>query len=239
MEPKSEGVSMPTREATDKCWACDIPIESCGKTGWIHTKGTDDDYDHEPHPVGKKSNDVSAAPPGVRGDRESLETTAARLPRSLTRDEAHVSVLRRWTTVLPLRHQGVLMTAIRGCDGAPKEDSSKTLSRMIRRAILNPADQRETLNGGGFFGFKPEKLVEDVIAFLHSLDQYPLHYVMHMCHASEVIGYKHPEKEFRDFFAVVYQMMVYTFHLMPESEAQMDHRLTLDRVAAGTTERNF
>jgi hypothetical protein len=171
--------------------------------------------------------------------RIELEQAAMKLPNSLKRDCGYIGVLRQWTTVLPLRHQGVLTTAIRGCDGAPKEDPSKSLSRMIRRAILNPADERETLNGGGFFGFKADKLVDDVIAFLHSLDQYPLHYVMHMCHASEVIGYKHPSEEFREFFAVVYRMMVYTFHLEPESESRMDHRLTLDRVAAGTTERNF
>lgn len=171
--------------------------------------------------------------------RSDLEKSAYQLPKSLSRDGSHVGVLRYWSTQLPLRHQGVLTTAIRGCDGAPKEDSSKSLSRMIRRAILNPADERETLNCGGFFGFNAEKLIVDVLVFLHSLDQYPLHYVMHMCHASQVIGYKHPAKEFREFFLIVYQMMVHTFHLEPESEIKMDHRLTLDRVAAGTTERNF
>lgn len=172
--------------------------------------------------------------------RHALERAVQSLPLFLPRDHVPCSVMRRWTTTLPLRHQGVLVTAVRGCDGAPKEDTSKSLSRMIRRAILNPADERETSNKpGGFFGFSGVSLVSDILEFLHSLDQYPLHYVMHLCHASEVIGYKHPDPAFRSFFFVVYQMIVHTFHLRPESEQEMDIRLTLDRVAAGTTERNF
>lgn len=149
------------------------------------------------------------------------------------------SVLREWVMRLPLRHQGVLMTAIRGCDGAPKEDSSKHISRMIRRACLNPADERETLNCGGFFGFDRLECFKNVLAFMHSLDQYPLHYVMHLMHASEVIAYKNPEEEFRIFFMLIYEMMVHMLHLNIETAQAMDQRLTLDRVAAGTTERDF
>lgn len=179
-----------------------------------------------------------------------------RLPLMLARDNRDTQVIvdpdlsghmersphqvqRQWSTRLPLRHQGVLFTAIRGCDGAPKEDPSKSLSRMIRRACLNPADERETSNHGGFFGFEPQKMSRDLNEFLHSLDQYPLHYVMHLMHASQVIGYKHPNEEFRDFFKLTYALIVHTFHLNMEQESDMDLRLTLDRVQAGTTERNF
>lgn len=187
---------------------------------------------------------------------ETLFILIARLPQSILRDnrptmvaidpdlEGHYEraphqVMRQWTTQLPLRHQGVLLTAIRGCDGAPKEDPSKSLSRMIRRACLNPADERETSVAGGFFGFDPTDLRDNLRALLHSLDQYPLHYVMHLMHASEIIGYKHPNLEFKDFFRLTYALIVNTFHLKVESETDMDLRLTLDRVAAGTTERNF
>lgn len=149
------------------------------------------------------------------------------------------SVLQSWVSALPRRHQGVCVTAIRGCDGAPKEDTSKSISRMIRRAILNPHDDRETLKAGGFFGMDKERLRRDVLDFMHSLDQYPLHYVMHLCHACEVIGYKHPLHPYQRFFIVVYQMMVFKFHLRIESEEEMDSRLTYDRVAAGTIEKDF
>src|ERR1700744_3079929 len=118
-----------------------------------------------------------------------------RLPRFCDADGP--SVMRQWTMEIPRRHQGVLVTGLRGCDGAPKEDTSKSISRMIRRAVLNPADPRETRNAGGFFGMKPEDLKANVLDFLHSLDQYPLHYIMHLCHACEVIGYKHPDECYR------------------------------------------
>lgn len=171
--------------------------------------------------------------------RKKLAASVRKLSSFLSADEDHTGVMRAWTATLPRRHQGVLVTAVRGCDGAPKEDSSKALSRMIRRAILNPADERETIKEGGFFGYDPDRLRRDFTEFLHSLDQYPLHYIMHLCHASQVIGYKHPDAGFREFFSLAYTLMVHPFHLEPETEAAMDERLTHDRVAAGTTERNF
>lgn len=148
-------------------------------------------------------------------------------------------VMKSWTSFLPLRHQGVLVSALRGCDGASKDDNSKALNCMMRRACLNPADDRETLNERGFFGFSPARLKRDFPNFLHSLDQYPLHYVTHLMHACEVIGYKHPDLRFREFFSIAYMMIVHKLHLNVETCEQMDTRLCFDRVAAGTVEKDF
>lgn len=148
-------------------------------------------------------------------------------------------VMRQWTTLLPLRHQGVLTSALRDCDGAPKDDLSKGLTKMIRRAILNPADARETKFAGGFFGFDAAVLKVQLIEFIHSKDQYPLHYVTHLMHACEVIAYKHHDVRFRVFFHMAYSALVHGFHLHPETEKEMDNRLTFDRVAAGTVERDL
>lgn len=55
------------------CWAaCDVPIESCGKTGWLHVGASDDEFDHEAHPVGKESNDVSASPSQISDEQAEL-----------------------------------------------------------------------------------------------------------------------------------------------------------------------
>lgn len=161
------------------------------------------------------------------------------LPMEVEQDDPKGGVLRPWVRVLPLRFQGVLLTAIRGCDGAPKEDPSKSLSRMIRRAILNPADPRESLKSGGFFGFDKDRLLSDLKDLFHSLDQYPLHYVMHLCHACQVIGYCHPHGHYQEFFTNVYYLFCCTFHLEPETYNQMEVRLTEDRTKAGTVERSF
>lgn len=171
--------------------------------------------------------------------RAELRRAIDRLPSYVDQDGPDGGVLRPWVRVLPLRFQGVLVTAIRGCDGAPKEDSSKSLSRMIRRAVLNPADPRESLNIGGFFGFSPEQLESDLRGFFHSLDQYPLHYIMHLAHACEVIGYSHPDAGMAAFFDYVYLLFCHTFHLRPEDKDEMTRRLTEDRIANGTTARNF
>lgn len=159
------------------------------------------------------------------------------LPRIVEPDDT--SVLQRWVQSLPRRHQGVMLTAIRGCDGSPKEDDAKQLNRMIRRAVLNPYDIRETESVGGFFGFDPIKLTSSLADFLHSLDQYPLHYVMHITHACEVIAYCHPQIAYRVFFTEVYNSVCHMLHLYPESQEDMNSRLTTDRVALDTVERDF
>lgn len=171
--------------------------------------------------------------------RERLTKAIGAMPINVEQDDPQGGVLRPWVRKLPLRFQGVLVTAIRGCDGAPKEDPSKSLSRMIRRAVLNPADPRESLKEGGFFGFSVSRMLKDTEDLFHSLDQYPLHYVMHLCHASQIIGYCHPKTVYQDLFETIYFTFCLTFHLQPEMFPDMETRLTEDRVQAGTVERSF
>ena len=178
---------------------------------------------------------ISMLPTQLRGDAP-LKWQNGPGPRDMC--QAH-PVMRGWTTTLPLRHQGVLVSALRGADGAPKEDPSKSITSTIRRAVMNPADDRETTAAGGFFGFSAAKLTQNTHAFLHSMDQYPLHYVTHLMHAAQIIGYKHPSDDFRTYFELLYTMMVCKFHLLPEDVQTMDARLTEDRVQAGTVERDY
>lgn len=169
------------------------------------------------------------------------------LPIMIEQDDPQGGVLRPWVREMPLRFQGVLLTAIRGCDVATKEDKSKSLTRMVRRVVLNPADPRESTYPGGFFGFTGPKLIEDTKAFLNSLDSYPLHYVMHLTHACEVIGYRFGNSEtatvqdvaIAHFFRYVYFDICYSLHLNPETESQLEYRLTMDRVAAKVVEINI
>lgn len=62
----------------EKCWACHVPIEGCGKTGWLHTVGMDDDYDHEAHPVGRSSNDANGKPQEVAECECGLKPTPSK-----------------------------------------------------------------------------------------------------------------------------------------------------------------
>lgn len=154
-------------------------------------------------------------------------------------DDILGGMMRPWTRTLPLRMQGVLLTALRGCDTATKEDHSKRLVAMIRRACTNPVDPRESLNAGGFYGFNRDKLKESLREFLHSIDHYPTHYILHLTHACEVIGYYHPDIHIGAFFYGVYLAIVKKMHMNPETSDQLMDRLTEDRVAKGTVERDY
>ncbi len=133
-----------------------------------------------------------------------------------------MNILKPWTEKLGLRHQGVLMSVIRGCDNVPKEDPCKSLARCIRYVLLNS------------FSDKPSSFIENVddaelkrrmVAVLSSHDQYPVHYIMHVLHATEIIGYKHPDDRVADRWRWFYSNLAKCFHLNPETEEQLDERL--------------
>lgn len=140
------------------------------------------------------------------------------------------NIIRDWASDLPLRHQGVLIVAARGCDGVPKENSAKPLTRAIRHAFMHCADEREIAFPAAFMqdGFTDAELV----GFLKDWDHYPTHFVQHIMHACEVIGYKHPDRRLCVMFRDAYMRICHKLHVFPEPEGNMDHRLTEDRIAA-------
>jgi hypothetical protein len=139
-----------------------------------------------------------------------------------------VSILHGWVTDLPLRHQGVLLAAVRGCDGQPKENSAKPLVRALRHAFMHCADAREVDQPSSFMASSFSEA--DLTGFLRNWDQYPMHFIQHLMHACQVIGYKHPSTDKGYIFRVAYQRIVRKLHLYPESEANMDVRLMEDRI---------
>jgi hypothetical protein len=144
------------------------------------------------------------------------------------------SILHDWVTELGLRHQGVLLTAIRGCDGVQKHDPSKPIMRAIRAMVLVPFDQRELTEPKGFMYFEPSLFEDSIKSLSKSMDEYPMHFILHVIHALEVIGYCHPERWVRDHFEWAYRLLVEKVHFLPETRDLMNVRLTEDRVANGT-----
>lgn len=139
------------------------------------------------------------------------------------------SILQNWVVDLPLRHQGVLIAAVRGCDGTPKENSAKPIVRALRGAFLNPADEREMCLPSSFMTHSFEEY--QLVTFLKDWDHYPMHFIQHLMHACQVIGYKHPIPSKRSDFGGAYFRMVMKLHLNPESCEEMDKRLCEDRIA--------
>ncbi len=62
--------------------------------------------------------------------------------------------------------------------------------------------------------------------FFDDYDQFPLHFVLHLFHAAEIIGYKHPNREISQFWKKFYFAGCDSFHMRPESEKKMDLRLS-------------
>lgn len=147
------------------------------------------------------------------------------------------NVLQDWVMELPLREQGTLLTAVRGCDDEPKTWTStgvayspgRRLTAYIRWCFMNPADPREVdFEEGAFFRSEPPNPFKP-----SEFGHLPQHWYSHAMHALEVIGYRHPSIEIRGPAYSLYYQMVKNLHLNTESNVQMTQRLGEDRIAKG------
>ena len=148
------------------------------------------------------------------------------------------SILYDWVMNLGLREQGILLAAIRGCDGMAKEDTTKSIMRELRGLILVPYDPREleASDKGFMVGFPSRAVEESFPKLLKSLDQYPVHFLFHMLFAMEVIGFRHPLASVRIIYHERYTLIVRKLHLNPETFAQYQARVEEDRIANNTVE---
>lgn len=135
------------------------------------------------------------------------------------------SILQDWVTELGLRHQGTLLTVIRGCDTAPKDDPSKLFARYLRYVLLN-AHCGDARKAATFIEYvdAPEAY-RRFRAFAKNCDHYPHHYVMHLVHSIEIIGYKHPVPAVREMFRDWYVLLCIGLHMTAETEDELDERL--------------
>jgi hypothetical protein len=66
---------------------------------------------------------------------------------------------------------------------------------------------------------------EIVSEYVRDLDAIPHHFQMHLMHAIEILGYKHPDPIIRGWWNQVYIRLVNDLHLHPETEEELDSRL--------------
>lgn len=147
------------------------------------------------------------------------------------------SVLQKWVEELPLRHQGTLLTAVRGCDTEPKQwtrtgvaySPGRRLTAFIRWCFMNPADPREVdYEEGSFFMSQPPDPFKP-----SDFGHLPQHWYAHAMHALEVIAYCHPERNIGFKALGLYRQMVSNMHLNMETKDQQLMRLTEDRIKTG------
>lgn len=144
-----------------------------------------------------------------------------------------ISVQPEWCLELPIQQQSVLFLACRGGDGLPKTHPSKDIQRAYRATVMIAAKYGRLLNigekGDGFMSL--EYFGDEIVwnsylkLFFETVDQLPHHFLMHLIHGAEIVGYKHPDAIFRRRWYRFYYECVLSFHMALESKDMMDARL--------------
>lgn len=132
-----------------------------------------------------------------------------------------MNVVQEWASELPFRMQTVMLSALRGCDGIPKEDVSKKITRKFRGCLLRSAHKDISPKSFMHDGLEDG----DLATFFKGMDHYPTHWLFHLLHATEIMGYYHPIQEVSGFWRWFYLTAVDSLHLMPESKSDLENRL--------------
>lgn len=144
------------------------------------------------------------------------------------------SVQPPWCLALPIQQQSVLFLAARGPDGIAKAHPCKEVQRAYRGTVLVAAKYGRSLEWGesadsfmslGFFS-DDARWYEIVEEFFLNSDDLPHHFLMHLMHGAEILGYKHPDYRFRLRWLAFYDQCVKELHLISESEGEMNIRLS-------------
>jgi 3'-phosphoadenosine 5'-phosphosulfate sulfotransferase (PAPS reductase)/FAD synthetase len=129
---------------------------------------------------------------------------------------------------------------VRGCDTAPKLDASKALVRCYRAAILR-AHCGDPKKAATFIeAVDSEELYRRMDAFRKDCDHYPLHYVTHLLHAAQIVGYKGPKDDpvvLAMTWGRFYARMCKSLHVNVETEVEMDMRLNAGEEAFARQDR--
>ena len=143
-----------------------------------------------------------------------------------------MSVLQPWVEKLTFMQQSVLITCTRGPDTLEKNHVAKMLLRWFRRCYLYCAFDHKLytdpyeIGGGSFTGPCIGRLDNATRKYFQQVDMIPLHFHLHLMHASEILGYKHPDEKTKNWFHSFYRAIVKDMHLNIETEEQMDYRLS-------------
>lgn len=143
----------------------------------------------------------------------------------MPKKSASESVLHDWVHKLTFQQQALLMTGVRGPDGSSKDNEAKYMVRYLRGVVLKPAGDWHGKNDNSFMWGDYDVFHDYGKGFYKAHDEYNHHFIMHLIHCAEVIGYKHPDKRIADEWLSFYMNMCDAMHMHHESEMDMDLRL--------------
>lgn len=139
--------------------------------------------------------------------------------------QASESVLHDWVHYLPFQMQALLLTSMRGPDGCSKHNSAKAIVRYLRGVVLKPAGDWNGQNNNDFMWGEVSLFPRWAREFWSDHDGYPHHFIMHLVHCAEVVGYKHPNRHIAIHWLNFYREACFSFHMQEETEEEMDKRL--------------
>jgi len=153
-----------------------------------------------------------------------------------------------WVLKIPIMQQSVLFAAIRAPDGIRKDHPVKVLMRWYRRCVLLSAFDQKPLTspfeggGGSFtgpfdqghaathFGMAVSGAWPKVRnMYLRHVDELPHHFQLHFMHAAQIVGVHHSDKSTARWWKEFYLMIVNDAHLHPETDIEMNARLSDNR----------
>ena len=135
------------------------------------------------------------------------------------------SVLHDWVHALKFQMQALLLTAMRGPDENNKYNAAKALIRYLRGVVIKPSGNWTGLNDNDFMWGDYQHFETFARTFWVDHDEYPHHFIMHLVHCAEVVGYKHPVDTISRHWHSFYMDACEAFHMNAETEEQMDNRL--------------
>lgn len=146
-----------------------------------------------------------------------------------------ICVFQNWIFDLTMQQQSVLVIGCRGPDGIAKFHLTKLLVARYRATVLKAAylgramriDEGDATTFMTLDKFSMDGQWQAIVhSFFNHVDELPHHYYMHLMHGAEIAGYKHPNELFRRRWNGFYLDCCHDLHLHPETEADMDHRLS-------------
>lgn len=138
------------------------------------------------------------------------------------------SVVYDWVGELPFQMQALLFTAMRGPDNCTKDNVAKSIVRFLRGAVLKPAANTSMMfNDNSFMWWDYENFCNLVDDFFigEGHDHYPHHFIMHLIHSAEVLGYCHPNSDTAYYWLLFYREGCKSMHMTPETKQEMFGRL--------------
>lgn len=138
------------------------------------------------------------------------------------------SIIQPWAAALGLRHQGVLLAAVRGPDGILKDDPIKHLQRYYRGVLLVSHSGDAAKAASFMYAMNEEHFAHACADVIRSMDHYNVHYLLHFIHAVEIAGYKAGAENYGPLWRDLYLSFTKKLHVNPETEAELDARLGCD-----------